>query len=177
MKMSKITLGFLLLFVSCTNEKQPSQRISPPVEITPFEFSVIDYNYSLAYNIRYILTEKALMILYGDEFERDEGRFTLIEKRNNVLLDAILSPAEDLLKLSQINIDILKASYSNDCVKDGMQSGVKFKKGSKEKRVKISNYHQPEIGHAIEIINNIVPKEYRIHYDKKSLIEMMERCK
>jgi len=170
--------GFLfLLFISCGEKKPSSGNVVPPIKIAPFEFSLVDYNYSLAYNVRYILTEKELIILYGDELERPDGKITLLEKKNNVLLDTILPPSEDLLRLSRIDLDSLKSLYSNDCISDGMQLMVQFKKDNKEKKIRIRNYHQPEIGSAIETINSIVPEKYKIHYDKNSLIKEMEECK
>lgn len=52
-----------------------------------------------------------------------------------------------------------------------------MKKDNRQKQVQLSNFYQPDIGIAIELINKLVPKKHIIWYDKKILMQEMLDCK
>ncbi|MBF8150700.1 hypothetical protein ITJ86_12380 [Winogradskyella sp. F6397] len=151
-----IILIVLVLTISC-NDK--------PIE--PFELSVADYNYSLAYSVLYNLTNEKLTITFRGELENE---------KDSVLYSTSDLPKRQLKKISEINIDSLKTDYRNDCIDDGDIKSFIIKKDSLSKTVHLSNYYHPELSPAIEMINGIVPEKYEINYDKADLIQEMKNC-
>jgi hypothetical protein len=148
-----------------------ANEISIPIDAInckPFELTVYDADYSMAYAIQYVLTDKDLKIIFKGELEGE---------KDSTLFKTNLQPSETLSKLSNINIDSLKEYYSNPCILDGSQVTVKLNKDNKTKTVHLSNYYQADIGLAIELINSLTPKEYKIWYDKVTLIKDQENCK
>ncbi|MCW3110354.1 MAG: hypothetical protein JWQ09_4860 [Segetibacter sp.] len=165
----------VLTFVSCgqTNKKSGDTNSSVDTKnvdlnLKPFELIVYDADYSMAYTLQYILTDKDLKIIFKGELQGE---------KDSTLFKTTLQPNEALNKLSNINIDSLKESYSNPCIMDGSQVTVKLNKDHKSKTVHLSNYYQTDIGLAIELINSLTPKEYKIWYDKAKLLEDQENCK
>ncbi len=165
-------LFFILMasiLISCgtgVNVKSPSNNTA--LKLKPFKLIVYNANYSMAYAVQYVLTNKSLEIIFKGQLEKE---------RDSVLFKTSLQANETLEKLSNINIGSLQEYYSNPCIRDGSQITVKLKKGFKSKMVHLSNYYQPDIGLAIELINGLVPKEYQIWYDKEELIKDMKNCK
>ncbi|MCX7552088.1 hypothetical protein [Xanthomarina sp. F2636L] len=146
----------LVLTISC-NDK--------PIE--PFELSVADYNYSLAYSVLYNLTNEKLTITFRGELENE---------KDSVLYSTSDLPKRQLKKISEINIDSLKTDYRNDCIDDGDVKSFTIKKDSLSKTVHLSNYYHPELSPVIEMINGIVPEKYEMNYDKAELIQEMKNC-
>jgi hypothetical protein len=146
----------LVLTISC-NDK--------PIE--PFELSVADYNYSLAYSVLYNLTNDKLTITFRGELENE---------KDSVLYSTSDLPKRQLKKISEINIDSLKTDYRNDCIDDGDVKSFTIKKDSISKTVHLSNYYHPELSPVIELINGIVPEKYEMNYDKADLIQEMKNC-
>jgi hypothetical protein len=146
----------LFLTISC-NDK--------PIE--PFELSVADYNYSLAYSVLYNLTNEKLTITFRGELENE---------KDSVLYSTSDLPKRQLKKISEINIDSLKTDYRNDCIDDGDVKSFTIKKDSISKTVHLSNYYHPELSPVIELINGIVPEKYELNYDKADLIQEMKNC-
>ncbi len=153
------TIGLItsiLLIVACKSE---------PIE--PFELSVADYNYSMAYSVLYKLSNKNLTIIFRGELENE---------KDSILFSTIDLPKRKLKQLSKINIDSLSVFYSNNCMKDGDIKSFYFKKNGIYKRIQLQNYYHNELSPTIEIINELVPKKYRMYYNKENLIKGMERC-
>jgi hypothetical protein len=98
------------------------------------------------------------------------------EKTDTVFKTA-LNPNAVLQKLSNINLDSLQEGYFNHCIIDGSQITVRLKKAEKSKEIHLSNYYQSDIGLITELINSLTPKDHKIWYDKKVLLEEMRRCK
>ncbi len=130
--------------------------------------TVYDADYSMAYVFQYILTDKNLEIIFKGELEGE---------KDSTLFKIDLQPNETLNKLSNINLDGLQKRYSNPCMMDGSQVTVKLSKDNKTKTVHLSNYYQADIGLAIELINSLTPKKYKIWYDKTTLLKDQENCK
>ena len=151
-----ITSIVLIFTISC-NDKP----------IQPFKLSVADYNYSLAYSVLYDLTNEKLTITFRDELEN---------KNDSILYSTSDLPKKQLKKISEINIDNLKTDYRNDCIDDGDIKSFSFKKDTTAKTIHLSNYYHPELSPAIELINEIVPKKYKMNYNKNDLIQEMKNC-
>jgi hypothetical protein len=152
-----LIISIVLVFtISCNNE---------PIE--PFELSVADYNYSLAYSVLYNLTNEKLTITFRGELENE---------KDSVLYSTSDLPKRQLKKISEIHIDSLNTDYSNDCIDDGNIKLISIKKGSITKTVHLSNYYHPELSPAIELINGIVPEKYKMYYNKADLIQEMRNC-
>ncbi len=151
-----IILIVLFLAISCNNK---------PIE--PFELSVTDYNYSLAYSVLYNLRNEKLTITFRGELENE---------KDSVLYSTSDLPRRQLKKISELNIDSLNTDYRNDCIDDGDVKSFTIKKDSISKTVHLSNYYHPELSPVIELINRIVPKKYEITHDKADLILEMKNC-
>ena len=152
-----LMLSFILFItVSCNNK---------PIE--PFELSVADYNYSLAYSVLYNLTNEKLTITFRGELENE---------KDSVLYSTTDLPKNEIRKLSKINIDSLNVLYSNACIDDGDMKSFNFNKNGISKTVHLENYYHADLSPAIEIINGIVPEKYKMYFDKENLILAMENC-
>lgn len=163
-------LIILLLFptiISCAQvRKRPEAKAQIPTS-KPFELIVYDADYSMAYALQYILTEQDLHIVYKGDLEGE---------KDTTIFKAHIGGNDAIKKLTNINIDSLKTNYYNTCISDGSQITVKLTKGTKSKRVHLANYYQADIGFAIELINSLVPENYKIWYDKKSLLNYPQDC-
>ena len=151
-----ITSLVLIFTFSCNNK---------PIE--PFELSIADYNYSLAYSVLYTLTNEKLTIAFRGELENE---------KDSVLYSTSELPKRQLKKISELNIDSLKTVYRNDCIDDGDVKSFSIKKDTISKTVHLSNYYHPELSPVIELINGIVPEKYEMNYDKTDLIQEMKNC-
>jgi hypothetical protein len=155
------TFGLILSFalfisVSCNNK-----------QIEPFELSIADYNYSLAYSVLYQLSNDKLTITFQGELENE---------KDSILYSITELPKNKIRQLSNINIDSLNVLYSNSCIDDGDIKSFRFTKYGKSKSVSLQNYYHAELSPAIEIINGIVPEKFKMYYDKAELIKEMEDC-
>ena len=167
------TILTILTFTSCRQSSEITNKTcisgdTKNLNLKPFELTVHDEDYSMAYALQYVLTDKDLKIIFKGELEGE---------KDSTLFKTTLQPSEILSKLSIINIDSLHEHYSNPCIKDGSQVTVKLNKDNKTKTVHLSNYYQADIGLAIELINSLTPKKYKIWYDKIILIKDQENCK
>ena len=151
-----ITALALVFVISCNNK---------PIE--PFELSVADYNYSLAYSVLYTLTDKNLTITFRGELENE---------KDSVLYTSTDLPKNEIRKLADINIDSLNVLYSNACIEDGDIKTISFNKNGVNKTIHLENYYHTELSPAIEIINGLVPEKYKMDFDKEGLISEMENC-
>ena len=173
-----LTILSLLTFASCGQViKRPSidtSKKKPEIKLIPFELTVQDADYSMSNTFIYILTEKNLTII-----SRNDINIVGIKKGRNIdtVLKMNLKLNDTLKKLSNTNLDSLEEDYFNHCIVDGSQITVRLKKGNKKKEVHLSNYYQADIGLTIELINSLTPKEYKIWYNKKELLERMRICK
>jgi hypothetical protein len=124
-------------------------------------------DHDLAFGIQYIIKDNNLIVLLkGGHAEKDDS--ILFQKK---LLENPL-----LIRVQSMNIDSLKPIYENPCIVGGTEIFLIVKKGSKQKLIKLSNYHHPLFGELIELINDYVPSEYKISYNKEELIEKYKDC-
>lgn len=154
--------------VSCGRPLANQSSVEEAPNIKPFKLIVHNSDYSMAYALKYVLTNKSLEIIFKGQLEGE---------KDSVIFKNTLQANKELKKISNMNIDSLQEYYSNPCIRDGSQITVEFKKGFKNKMIHLSNYYQPDIGLAIELINSLASKEYKIWYDKETLIRDQEKCK
>lgn len=169
-----IACMFIIMLTSCTSNYEKAEghsktpfQASRPTAIKPFTLTLLNSNFGSAYSIEYFLSETALqIIIYGEA----KGN------KDSVIYARKLKPTEQLQKMSEINLDSLEAYYDNPCVEDGLILFVEMTKGGKKKHVQLSNYYRPEIGKVIDLINALVPKKYKISYDKERLVRELKEC-
>ncbi|TAH24789.1 MAG: hypothetical protein EAZ07_08725 [Cytophagales bacterium] len=174
-----LTILSFLSLASCGQvENKPADSTissdNSEIKLIPFELTVEEADYSMSHTLIYVLTEKDLKIISRSDFnivgmQKGENMDTVIEME--------LKPNAVLQKLSNINLDSLEDGYFNHCIMDGSQITVQQTKGNKSKRIHLSNFYQADIGLLVELINSLTPKEYKIWYDKKELIERLRLCK
>ena len=161
-----IIIVLILVSHGRPSANQPSLEEAP--NIKPFKLVVYNSDYSMGYALKYVLTNKSLEIIFKGELK---------EEKDSTLFKTTLKANKELKRISNMNIDSLQEYYSNPCIRDGSQITVELKKGFKNKMIHLSNYYQPDIGLAIELINSLVSKKYKIWYDKETLIRDQEKCK
>jgi hypothetical protein len=154
-------IGLIILFaliftISCNNKS-----------IEPFELSITDSDYSLAYSVLYRLSNEKLTIIFQGELEN---------KKDSVLYSTTELPKDKIRELSDIIIDSLNVLYSNNCIDDGDIKSFKFEKNGISKTVTLQNYYHSDLSPTIEIINGIVPEKYKMNFNKERLIKEMEEC-
>ena len=162
-----LTISIAIGLGSCA-AKQDSNDTFVQVQINPFEIKVTDSNYSMAYGLEYVLTEKDLKIIFKSGLEGE--KYSLVYSSG-------LEANESLKALSELSIDSLQEYYSNPCIDDGSQITVELKKENKSKAIHLSNYYHKDIGLAIGLINELAPEKYRIWYDKESLLRDQKNCR
>lgn len=145
-----------MIAISCNNR---------PIE--PFELLIADSDYSLGYSIRYKISDKKLKVIFHGELENE---------KDSILYETTKLPKQKIQQLSSINVDSLNVYYANSCMRDGDIKSFRFTKNQKTKSIQLQNYYHEELSLAIEIINEIVPKKFKMHHDKVGLIKNMERC-
>jgi hypothetical protein len=169
------TILIFLLFTSCRQASDTPKvagrspyREKLQQHLKPFKLTVYSFNYSLAYALQYVLTEKEPQVLFNGELEGE---------KDMTLFRTALPPTSALQKISSIDFSSLQEYYVNPCIKDGSQLTVRLDIGTVSKTTQLSNFYQPDVGEAIELINRITPEKFRIWYDKKTLLEDQENCK
>jgi hypothetical protein len=144
----------------------PTQN-SGTSELLPFEINITSYDFAAAYGLQYLLTNKELKIIFKGELEGE---------RDTILFSISLEPNEKLRTLGNLNLDSLKDYYENPCIDDGSQISVEIKKNNKQKNIHLSNYFHQDIGLAIEIVNSLTPKDFKIWYDQEKLTKRLIDC-
>lgn len=159
----------ILAFFSCTGNLTKEQSNNKPgsYSIEPFEATILNSDYSMAYSVLTILTKSELRIVF---------KGGLVGEKDSVLFYKSIQPSDTLQEISNIHIDSLKEYYSNNCIDDGSQVTVTFKKNGKEKSIHLSNFYQEDVGKIIYLINSLVADKYKVWYDKEKLIADYKRC-
>lgn len=117
----------------------------------------------------YELTSDRLSITV-DGLQRDQDRLVF-----NQEFDA--AQKEKVVRLLEsIDFEGLKERYSNDCLDDGSQLLLHFRKNALERPVHLSNYYLGEVARIIEFENSIAPKHLEIWHDHQRLLKALERC-
>lgn len=165
--MNRILIILITIGLGSCAAKEESYGTIEQVQTKPFEIRVTDSDYSMAYGLEYVLTEKDLKIIFKGGLEGE---------KDSLIYSSKLGANESLNTLSELSIDSLKEYYSNPCINDGSQITVELKKENMSKTVHLSNYYHHEIGLAIEQINKLAPEKYRIWYDKERLLKDQNNC-
>ncbi|ASV30001.1 hypothetical protein CJ263_07075 [Maribacter cobaltidurans] len=129
--------------------------------------SIRDFNYASAYSKVYSISNEELKVVFKGELESES---------DTILFKSIDIPARSLRQLSQIDFANLKAIYSNQCVLDGDIKLFTYKKKDSLKNVLVENYFHEELSPAIDIINELVPREHQLQYNEKIIKELMQGC-
>ena len=136
-------------------------------DIMPFEAIIANADYSMAYSIKTILTNKEVKIIFDGKVEGD---------KDSVIFSKSLPPSDTLRQISAISLIHLKSYYSNDCILDGSQVTVTLKRGKETKTVHLSNYYQEDVGKILYLVNSLIPDKYKVWYDKEKLIADYKLC-
>jgi hypothetical protein len=153
-----ITILTLFAFASCVHRS----------DIKPFKLTLYNSNYSLAYKVKYVLTDHDLQITFEGELEGE---------KDSTLFRVALKPSYALQTLSNIDFSVLKEHYQNSCIRDGSQMIVEVDNGFNSKSIQLSNFYQKDIGLVIEFINSSTPEKYKIWYNKTLLLKAQQECK
>jgi uncharacterized protein (DUF608 family) len=167
MKPTKSILAFLLPLVLWNKSSGQLTSNIQNLDIKPFEANILNSDYSMAYGVSIVLTNKDLKIIFKSD---------LVGEKDSVLFYKAISPSDTLRQISEIDLNNLKDFYSNSCIQDGSQITVVLKKGVSEKRIHLSNYYQEDIGKLIYLVNSIIPDRYRVWYDKRKLEAEYKKC-
>jgi hypothetical protein len=135
--------------------------------IRPFEVSISNADYSMAYSLLTILTHKEIRVIFQGGLQGE---------KDSLVFSKLLQPSDTVRQISAINLRKLKAYYSNQCINDGSQVTITLKKGGETKTVHVSNYYQEDIGKIIYLMNTLVPEKYKVWYDKEQLIAKYKKC-
>ena len=129
-------------------------------ELKPFNLTIVEADYSRGGSKKYVITEKDIKII---------GRSGNVGQKDSTLFYKTLSPTDILKEISVIDLDSLKGEYRNRSVKDGKNLGIILKKQNKEKTVFIYHQYQVTIGELVELVNYLIPSNYKIIYKKEFL--------
>jgi len=166
---STLIIILLLALILCSNNCIKAQtNIDKKFDIKPFTASILNSFYAEAYSIQIVLTDKNLKIIFKSD---------LVGIKDTTVFTKTLQPTDTLQQISEIDISKLKDYYENLCIEDGSQITVIIDKDNTTKTVHVSNYYQEDIGKIIYLVNSLVPKEYKVWYDKEELVAEYKRCK
>ncbi len=165
-----ILLGLCSTPCSSTPCSQESEEPSHSgVETSQFRLSLRDTDYSMARTRIYQLTNDQLSITVGG-IQRDQDRLVFKHKFDSE------EKAEVVRLLDPIDFEGLKKRYSNDCMDDGSQIVLDFRRDTLERSVHLNNYYLEEVAGIVEFTNSIAPKHLAIWYDRERLLKALERC-
>ena len=165
----RIALMIALGLSSTLCPQESGEPSRSEVTTSPFQLSLRDTDYSMARTRIYHLTNDQLSITVGGlQRDRDsvvfKHEFDTEEKaRVGRLLDTI-------------DFEGLKDRYSNDCMDDGSQIRLDFKRATLERSIHLSNYYLEEVAGIVEFANSIAPKQLDIWYDRERLLKAFARC-
>ena len=156
----------LMLFISLCSLKlscsrgEDNYQVNKNILPTPFEITIYDSDYSMAFSRIYTLREDSIHIVFSGE---------LVGEIDTVIFERELSKDEriEIMKFFTIfPLDKLEPKYIIDTVFDGDQKLFMFKIGTIEKRIQVSNYFQEDLASLIDLVNKFVPVDYRIKYNR-----------
>ena len=148
---------FCLLIQSCGRSSN-NYRGGKDILKSPFEMTLYDSDYSLAYSRIYTLEADSLHILF---------KSGIVGESDDVVYEGKLSEEEQKTIARFFNnfpIEKLESEYIKANVDDGDQKLFIFKIGTTEKKIHVSNYYKDEIADLVGLLNELVPIEYKIKY-------------
>jgi hypothetical protein len=163
---SIISVILLLSFVDNKIKAQTSDNRQP--DLKDFKVSIVNSDYSMAYSVLIILTNKKLEIKY---------RGGLVGDKDSLLFSKDMLASDTLRQISEISLTKLKTFYANACISDGSQIVVRLAKYRQNKSIQLSNYYQEDIGKIIYLINSLVPTKYKVWYNKEKLLADYKKCR
>ena len=118
---------------------------------TNFTLRLTHYNYTGDERI-YVLTNDSLYVSLS-EFRTDSIDRDVIEA------------------FEKVNIHDLEERYINPRIKDGLRIHLYLSKQNTSKSILLQNYYQKDLNPVIDMINETVPSEHKLLYNKEWLIE------
>ncbi len=157
---SKISLQFVFTLTILFASNLFSIGQAKILKDDDFEVTIVDDDYSLAYAIVIVLTNKKLDVIY---------KGGIVGEKDSLLFSRSVYSSDTLRQIKTINLQKLKGYYSSKFGNDGSQVTVTMKKNNVSKTIHLDNYYQQDIGRIIYLINSLVPDKYKVWYDKKKL--------
>jgi hypothetical protein len=148
--MIRLIVVFILISINCFSQKKSAKPFQLDIEYSTF-FS----------NTKIHLTEEKITIT------------TTISKDS---ITKNVNYSDTLQSISEMDISKLNNYYSNACVDDGISITIQYRRNGYYKKVIVDNYYQNDISKIIEFVNSLIPKDYKIWYDKNELISEYEKC-
>ena len=149
------TASTFILFQSCKSE--PTQ---------PFDLMVGESTANQDHSYVYNLSESKLII---SELGKDDVQDSIVFSSTNL-------PQKKVNKLSNIDLESLGVFYSNPCAEREDVKVFRFTKNGTTKQILLRSYYHKDLSVAVELINELVPSEYRIIYNKNSLLDSQRKC-
>lgn len=163
MKKNIVILNCILLL--CFSLSQCTKKKSNV--ISPFEIYITSFDYAAVTKRITSINNKEIKVIF--KVDLDDEKDSLLFKRS-------LNFSDTLRLLSESDIANIRDYYENPCVMDGLQILVFVKNEFSEKKVKVSNFYQPEIGKIIKQANLLLPQKYKIWYGKEYLDSAYNYC-
>lgn len=154
-------VGFAMLFalclsiLSCSESKDDKSERGLALE---GEFSVVlyDSDYAQALSRMYRLDRISIRIVMTG---------SVVGESDSVVYDRQLSESEKLRVadfFGDFPLTALQDHYATPAVEDGDQKVFVFAIGNVEKQVQVANYYQNDLGAVVDLLNSLVPDEFRI---------------
>ncbi len=166
---SRIVLMIALGLWSTPCSQESGEPSRSEVKTSQFQLSLRDTDYSMARTRIYQLTNDQLAITVGG-LQRDQDNLVFKHEFDSE------ETARVVRLLDSIDFEGLKEQYSNDCMDDGSQILLDFRRDTLERSIHLSNYYLVEVARIVEFANSIAPKHLEIWYDRERLLKALERC-
>jgi hypothetical protein len=125
-----------------------------------FDITIWDYNYSMAYTIKYKITTDSLIINNIGGVQNESVRVIL----QRALTQSEVQKMQDFL--SSFPIDNLRNEYRNPLVQDGDRKKVEIKFNKKEKIIELENVYQEDMDRLFNKVNQMLENDMKIRYEK-----------
>jgi hypothetical protein len=148
----KIIAALLLISTSCFSQEKV---------VNPFQLN-IKYS-TLVSSIKIRLTKDKIDILN-------------FRNKDSVVFSQNIKYSDTLQMISEMDVSKLNDYYSNACIDDGISLAIYYTRNKLSKTIILDNYYQNDIGEVVEYVNSLIPRKYKIWYDKNALISEYEKC-
>ncbi len=167
---SRIILMMVLGFWATPCSQEGQKPSHSEAQTSQFQLSLQDTDHSMARIRIYRLTNDQLSITVG-RLQHDQDELVFRHEFDGE------EKARVARLLDSIDFEGLKERYSNDCMDDGSQILLHFRRDTLERSVHLSNYYLDEVARIVEFENSIAPKHLEIWYNRERLLKAFERCK
>lgn len=161
-----LTIFYLLNILSCTTS------INEDVD---FDLYISRMNVPQNLNTSYELTDTKLVV-------KNSSRYSFIgekDPKKEVVFEYNLKDADKIFILNQARkLDLLRLDsiYYNHCITDGLELHIAVVDNGVEYNTDVYNFYDPQVSKLVGIMNEVLPKDYQIWYNKESLEERMKDC-